>query len=416
MPAQMRIAHFVHRYPPALGGSEAYFARLSRYLVGRGHQVTVFTTTALDLEAFRGPGRVVPPGTNVEDGVDVRRYPLRRLPAQRWLLAAAALIPVRRLQALTLPWNPLSPAMWRAANGDEHFDVVHATAFPYGWPLACARRLAQRRGVPLLLTPFLHTGDPDDTHDRTRRTFAHPALVDLARSADHLFVQTEGERQALAAVGVAPDRLILQGLGVDVDACAGGDRATARKAWDFDADTVVVGHLANLSADKGSVDLLVAAQRAWEKGARFGVVLAGPATAAFQQAYLSLRKGPTKRPEQVRFLGELGDRQKRDFFAGIDVFALPSRVDSFGLVLLEAWANGVPNIAYRAGGVRWLIRDDIDGLLVPCGDVNGLAVALDRLVKDAALRSRLGAAGRERTRTEFRWDDKLRIVEDVLDW
>src|SRR5260370_19166089 len=177
MPAQLRIPHFVPRYPPALGGSEAYFARLSRYLVGRGHQVTVFTTTALDLEAFRGPGRVLPSGIIVEGGVEVRRYPLLRLPAQRWLLAAAALIPLRRWQALTLPWNPLSPAMWRAADGHEPFDAVHAAAFPYTFPLACARRLARRLGVPLLLTPFLHTGDPDDPHDRTRRTFTHPALV-----------------------------------------------------------------------------------------------------------------------------------------------------------------------------------------------------------------------------------------------
>src|SRR5438445_163755 len=104
MSARLRIAHFVHRYPPALGGSEAYFARLSRYLAGRGHHVTVFTTTALDLEAFRGPGRTLPPGTTMEDGVEVRRLPLLRLPAQRWLLAAASLLPVRRWQALTLPW------------------------------------------------------------------------------------------------------------------------------------------------------------------------------------------------------------------------------------------------------------------------------------------------------------------------
>src|SRR5947209_8479696 len=143
MPAQLRIAHFVHRYPPALGGSEAYFARLSRHLAARGHHVTVFTTTALDLEAFRGPGRVLPPGITMENGVEVRRFPLLRFPAQRWLLKLASLFPVRGWwSALTLPWNPLSPAMWHAANGNEHFDVVHATAFPYGWQLACARRLA----------------------------------------------------------------------------------------------------------------------------------------------------------------------------------------------------------------------------------------------------------------------------------
>ena len=67
----MRVAHFVQRYPPALGGSEAYFARLSRYLADRHDQVTVFTTTAVDLEAFWSTrGTTVRPGIQLEDGVE----------------------------------------------------------------------------------------------------------------------------------------------------------------------------------------------------------------------------------------------------------------------------------------------------------------------------------------------------------
>ena len=53
----LRVAHFVQRYPPALGGSEAYFARLGRYLVQGGDRVSVFTTTANDLAAFWSAGR-----------------------------------------------------------------------------------------------------------------------------------------------------------------------------------------------------------------------------------------------------------------------------------------------------------------------------------------------------------------------
>ncbi len=116
---------------------------------------------------------------------------------------------------------------------------------------------------------------------------------------------------------------------------------------------------------------------------------------------------------RVLRLGVLDARQKRDFFAAIDVFALPSRSDSFGLVLLEAWANGVPNLGYRAGGIGWVIRDEKDGLLVRCGDINGLAAALLRLSADDDLRRRLGAAGFERTRQEFEWTDKFEIVRRV---
>ncbi len=401
----MRVAHFVHRYPPALGGSEAYFARLGRFLAAAGDEVVVFTTTALDLEAFWDcRGRQVPAGVAVEEGVEVRRLPLRHLPfLHRHFLKALSLIPLPRWQALTLPYNPIAPGLCHVQG---RFDLVHASAFPYSFPLACARRLARRLGVPFVLTPFLHIGDPDDPLDRTRRSYTRPALLAIARSADRLFVQTEGERQELARHGIPADRLVLQGMGVDLAGCTGGDRARARAAWAV-GEAVVVGHLANNSVEKGSVDLLVAAQRAWQHGARLAVVLAGPEMPNFRAFWQTFRPAGV-----VRRLGVLDEQQKRDFFAGLDVFALPSRSDSFGLVLPEAWANGKPCVGYRAGGLPWVVRDGRDGLLVRCGDVAALAAALGRLEADEALRRQMGEAGRKRM-GEFAWDDKLRLVRDV---
>ncbi len=406
-----RVAHFVQRYPPALGGSEAYVARLSRYLAAHGDAVTVFTTTAVDLEAFWNTrGRCLRPGRRVEDGVEVRRYALAHFPVvQTRVLRALSLLPHRGWQCLTVPCNPIAWGMWADAGRiGERFDVVHATAFPYGWPLTCARRLARRLGVPFVLTPFVHLGDPADPRDRTRRAYTTPALLDLARSADRVLVQTEGERDALRERGVPAERLVMQGMGLDRASCTGGDRARARAAWGIGTGEVVVGHLANNSREKGTVDLLRAAGRARSAGARFHLVLAGPEMANFRSFWQGHRPaGP------VRRLGPLDEEGKRDFFAGIDVFALPSRSDSFGLVLPEAWANGVPNVGYRAGGVGWVIRDEEDGLLAPCGDVRALAAALTRLAADADLRRRLGEAGRERTRHEFDWDEKLRLVREV---
>jgi glycosyltransferase involved in cell wall biosynthesis len=318
-------------------------------------------------------------------------------------MKALSPVPLPRLQALTVPFNPVAPAMW---NVRGRFDVVHAGAFPYSFPLACARRLARRLGVPFLLTPFVHTGDPDDPADRTRRAYTTPALLQLARSAERLFVQTEGERDALAACGVEPGRIVLQGLGVDLPSCTGGDRSRARDRWQV-GDEVVIGHLANNSVEKGSVDLLLAAEKAWAAGARFAVVLAGAEMPNFRAFRSSFRPSG-----HVVHRGVLSDDEKRDFFAGIDVFALPSRSDSFGLVLPEAWANGVPCVGYRAGGVAWVIRDGADGMLVRCGDVEGLARALTRLADDAEMRRRMGEAGRARM-PEFDWEAKLRIVRDI---
>jgi glycosyltransferase involved in cell wall biosynthesis len=404
----MRVAHFVQRYPPAPGGSEAYFARLSRYLAQQGEEVTLFTTTALDLEAFWSPkGKCLPPGTASEDGVQVVRYPLDwRFRGRRYLMKALSLWPQRLWQCLTLPCNPVSHAMWRdAGQAAANFDLVHASAFPYAWPIACGLRLARRLGVPFLLTPFLHLGDPEDPCDRTRRQYTTPALLSLIRAADLVFVQTALERAALVERGIDPARLVQLGMGVEPAECTSGNRQRVRQQWDVTDDTVVIGHLANNSIEKGTVDLVQAAEQARQSGHHFHLVLAGPQMPNFRRFWRA--HGPDPR---TTCLGWLTDEQRRDFFAGIDVFVLPSRSDSFGLVLLEAWANGIPNVAYRAGGPASVIRHAEDGLLVPCGDVAGLGEAIAQLVDDAKLRRQLGMTGLERTASEFRWPDKLATV------
>jgi len=313
-------------------------------------------------------------------------------------------VPWRRWQCLAMPCNPISPRMYAQA-GSEKCDAVHASAFPYAFPLVCALRLARRNRVPFFLTPFLHLGDREAS-DRTRRQYTSPALRWLIRQADRVFVQTPSERDAVAELGVASDRIRLQGLGVEPAECTGGDRSRFR----LGPDDVVVGHLANQSVEKGTVDLLRAAEIAWGRGATFRVLLAGPAMPNFRRFWDGY--GPKDRVVQ---LGVIDEQTKRDFYAAIDVFALPSRSDSFGLVLPEAWANGVPNVAYRAGGVADLIRHEVDGLLVPCGDVNGLAQELLKLSSSEERRRELGERGRERIARDFRWSDKLAIVERELE-
>ena len=135
---------FYSCYPPALGGSEAYFARLSRFLAAEGDEVTVFTSTAIDLEAFwSARASRLPASVSQDDGVEVRRYSLWTWPGRRYLLKLLSFFPNRFWQCMTLPCNPISPGMWHAAASlDRPFDIVHAAAFPYAWPIMCARRLA----------------------------------------------------------------------------------------------------------------------------------------------------------------------------------------------------------------------------------------------------------------------------------
>ncbi|VVD85468.1 glycosyltransferase [Pandoraea terrigena] len=81
-------------------------------------------------------------------------------------------------------------------------------------------------------------------------------------------------------------------------------------------------------------------------------------------------------------------------YAWAAIYCLPSRRESFGLVLLEAKAYAVPIVAYAAdAGPRALLHDEVDSLVVDDGDLDGLAGALRRLIGDASLRRRLGLAG-----------------------
>ena len=157
-------------------------------------------------------------------GVSVRRYRPMRFLARRYILKAASFIPIRPLQCLTAPCNPVCPAMWSDAGGFEGpIDAVHATAFPYSFPIICALRLARSRDVPFFITPFLHLGNIDDPSDRTRRQYTAPHLRWLLRQSDGIFVQTRGERDLAESLGVLPERIHLQGLGVYAAECTGGD-------------------------------------------------------------------------------------------------------------------------------------------------------------------------------------------------
>ena len=408
----MHVAQFIHRYPPALGGAEAWTARLSKHLTTSGHNVTVWTTTALDLTAFTKRGKhETPAGITIEDGMTVRRYrPEFRFPGRRFIFKAMSLFPVRSWQAMTVPWTPISFRMWRDAGREAGpVDVVHALAFPYSSLAMCALRLARKKNVSFVLTPFLHLGDLNNPRNWIRRAYTSSQLCWLLKQADRVIVQTPTEREAVRKIGVPEERIVLQGLGVDPAECTGGDREASRKAWGIRPDEIVVGHLANLSMEKGSPDVICAVEELRKEGLPVRAVLAGSQMPSFQQFWKH-----TGSADWMTLPGPLNDQQRRDFFAGIDVFVLPSISDSFGLVFLEAWANGVPVIGYRAGGVGDVIRHEQDGLLVPCGDLSMLAEAIRRLANDPELRASWGNTGRERLERDFRWEDKLRIAAEAL--
>ena len=115
----------------------------------------------------------------------------------------------------------------------------------------------------------------------------------------------------------------------------------------------------------------------------------------------------------LHVLGSVDDAEKRDLLAAADVFAMPSRTDSFGIVYLEAWLYRKPVIGARTWGVMDVIEDGRDGLLVPFGDVPALAAALSGLLADASRRAEMGAYGAEKVYRMHTWDVKYPLVRDL---
>ena len=100
-------------------------------------------------------------------------------------------------------------------------------------------------------------------------------------------------------------------------------------------------------------------------------------------------------PAGVTFVGEVRGAELAALYASADVFCFPSTTDTFGQVLLEAGASGLPVVAADAGGAQELVSPGVTGTLVLPDDPRALAAALLPLVRDGRSRTRLGRGGRE---------------------
>ena len=114
----------------------------------------------------------------------------------------------------------------------------------------------------------------------------------------------------------------------------------------------------------------------------------------------------------VELLGRLSEHDKARAFATADIYASPATgQESFGIVLLEAMAAGVPIVCSDIHGYKGVVRRNEQAVLVPPRDVEGLAAALGTLLRDPLLRQRMGESGRERAQ-QFSWEAVAAKVED----
>ena len=147
---------------------------------------------------------------------------------------------------------------------------------------------------------------------------------------------------------------------------------------------------------------LVLAGRALPEGTRSRKAIAGALS----------RLAPDARRRIVE-VEDLDDRDKGSLFDALDVFAMPSISESFGIAYMEAWLCRKPVIGADVGSTPFVIRDGVDGLLVDPHDPAAVAHAIVTLLRDPARRARMGQAGYERTVAERTWDRVTAAIEVV---
>lgn len=103
-----------------------------------------------------------------------------------------------------------------------------------------------------------------------------------------------------------------------------------------------------------------------------------------------------------------------ELLAGLDILTMPSYAETYGLILLEAMAMKKPVIATAAGGVPELLRDRVEGLLIPPRDSESLFRAIDELVTKPRFRVTLGANGRKRVIENFRFESCVDRLQTIL--
>ena len=192
--------------------------------------------------------------------------------------------------------------------------------------------------------------------------------------------------------GVPVEKLRVIAYGADlraIDRITADDVTAQRRRLGFGGDDIVIGSVGRLVEQKDYPTQLRAFALAAERvpTLRMAIAGAGPLRGPLEQA--AIDHGIADR---VRFLGHLEDVPT--LLRSVDIFALSSVFEPFGVVLLEAQAAGLPAVAAAVNEIPDIVANDVTGLLVPPGDVAGMAALFVRLAHEPATRERLGRQAR----------------------
>ncbi|EMF30808.1 glycosyltransferase family 4 protein [Streptomyces pseudogriseolus] len=394
----LRIALLTYKGNPFCGGQGVYVRHLSRELARLGHRVEVIGAQPYPVldEIHDGPVLTELPSLDLYRQPDPFRTP-KRDEYRDWIDA----LEVGTMWTGGFP-EPLTFSLrarrhLRARRGD--FDVVHDNqTLGYGLLGDLGAPLVTTIHHPITVDRRLELDAAADWQRRmsVRRWYAFTRMQKRVarRLPSVLTVSGSSRAEIVEDLGVRPDRIHVVHIGADTDLFS-PDPSVA----------VVPGRIVTTSsADvplKGLVHLVeaLAKVRAEQPDAHLVVVGKRPAEGPVAQAIE--RYGLEG---AVEFVKGISDAELVDLVRSAQVACVPSLYEGFSLPAAEAMATGTPLVATTGGAIPEVAGPDGETCLaVPPGDAGALAAALTRLLGDAELRARLGAAGRERVLARFTW-------------
>jgi phosphatidyl-myo-inositol alpha-mannosyltransferase len=336
------------------GGVQVHVGELARTLRGRGHATVVLAPSE---------------GPLAEAGVVRTGRPL----AIRYQGTVAPIAP-----------SPLVAPAIRAALRSFRPDVVH---------LYATLTAPRRAGVVATFHAY--------SERSTLLTVAAPVLRIIWRRLDVRLAVSEAAASFVGSRFPGAVRVVPNGCDVGVF-----ERATPpRDLSEREGAAPVLLWVARLDRQKGFGVALAAFELLLRSSPAATLIVAGEGP----DRALAERVQPATR-DRIRMLGAVQHRDLPSVFAQADVFVSPATgQESFGMTLVESMAAGVPVVASNIPGYREVVRDGIDGILVPPGDPSALAEAAARVATDVTLSARLRDAGRERAR-RYDWDT---VVEEI---
>lgn len=259
-------------------------------------------------------------------------------------------------------------------------DIIHVHS-----PLVAAVTRLVARTLPKPIRPRTISTEhlPWSGHRRPTR-FVNAATFRL--DAAHLAV-SEAVLESIPRRLQPTVRVLIHGVPVDRIRAKRGEREAVRGELGVSAGEIVVATVANATQQKGYPDLMAAARRVVDAGLPVRFVVAGRGTADDGMRRMRDELGLS---ERMQLMGPIEDVPR--LLTGCDVFCLASHWEGLPLVVMEAMATGLPIVATDVGGIPELIRSGAEGVLVPPARPDLLADALERMIREPALREELGAA------------------------